>query len=354
VLLLAVSASCTPVSGAGFDEADAENAPIANLVEEPSSRPAPRTVYVTNRDSNDVSAFTVADDGRLRLLQAGVPAAGEPRGIAIAPSGRYAYVANTTGNSVSVYPVAAGGRLGEPSSSAPTGGSPFGIAIAPSGRSLYVGNSEDGTVSVFAVEGDGTLSAPTAVDAGDADGFTRAVAVTPDGRFVFASNASTVSTFAVGPHGDLQLAGNTSALLAPDEEASPFGLTITPDGRFLYVAVQGDTTVPVERHLFAFRIGGQGQLLPVAGSPFPAARLSESLSVTPDGRTLYLTSPFAPNFDGVLAYRIDADGTPRSLGQFAAGTGAVGIAVAPGGQNLYVSNFISNDASAFRIEALAG
>jgi len=74
------------------------------------------------------------------------------------------------------------------------------------------------------------------------------------------------------------------------------GAAVTPDGRYLYI---------ISDAVHGFTIRSDGSLTPVPGSPFPAGSLPRAVTPTPDGRLLYVS-----DFDGsqVFGYIIDSSG----------------------------------------------
>ncbi|WP_037256523.1 beta-propeller fold lactonase family protein [Kibdelosporangium aridum] len=321
-----------------------------------------RTVYVTTSGRNftetgphNVSVYTVGQGGALDPLGDPVATGAGARGIVFTPNGKYAFVVALEENTVYPYAVASDGGLVRNGQPVETGGdTPVGIAMAPDGRTLYVANllSEPfGTVTVFAVHPNGTLArrgnpVPT--------GFPEArnVAVSPDGRFLFVSHGvpgdvdpDVIVTFVIRPDGTLGAARPPVPI-----GAAGGGIGITPNGVFLYVVCLETDDV------HGFRIGYDGSLTPVPGSPFPAPRTPEGVAVTPDGGHLYVASVatrpvHTPEEDGVWTFSIDDKGTlHRVQSRVEAGVGPVGISTTPDGKWLYVSNFFSNNVSGFAIE----
>jgi DNA-binding beta-propeller fold protein YncE len=305
-----------------------------------------RPLYVTHRNSNDVSMFGIGATGALTSLGHPVATGAAPRGVVFAPDGRSAYVANGSGDTVSAYTVGAGGQLSELHNPVPTEDEPFGIAMAPNGRTVYVANHGSDTVSAFAVDRRGALTSLGPVRSGASS--PKGVAVTPDGRHLYVAHGLPTDTdpdfvtmFDVHRDGSLTLRART-----PIGESGQ-GVAISPDGRFLYVACQGSDEV------FGFKIGRDGGLEPVPGSPVSVPRFAESPVVTPDSRALYVGSVGqAPDrIRAVSAFTIGTDGglelVPGS--PFQAGLAPAGVIPTPDGRRLYVGNFTSNEVSGFDI-----
>ncbi|MEV0381287.1 beta-propeller fold lactonase family protein [Nonomuraea sp. NPDC050643] len=310
------------------------------------------TLYVTSGDTDDIALFRVDGAGRPVLDPPLVPTGRQPRGLVFARDGRTAYVATGLDDSVHQYRVGDDGRLAPLAAPVRTGGFPFGIVVAPSGRTLYTANADDGTLSVFAVGRDGRLR-PLGAPVRTGRDSPRGLAMTPDGRFLYVSHGRPAITeedteppgfvvvFAVRPDGTLHRTGGPVPV-----ERGGLGMSVTPDGRFLYVACEVLTSVS-ERQLFGFAIGRDGSLAPVPGSPYRAPDVPIGTAVTPDGRRLYLTSG-GLNVNPEIAtkvwgFTIAADGSLRPVpgAPFDAGHGPVGIAVTPDGRRVHVSTLRS-------------
>jgi DNA-binding beta-propeller fold protein YncE len=322
---------------------------------------AVRPVYVTNRGiafdrtrgPHVIARYMVGPAGDLVSLGRPVPTGDGARGLVFAPDGRTAYVIATEENAVYSYRVGSRGELAPLGSPVNTRGiAPFGLAIAPDGRSLYVANLNSGTVSVFTVDRFGKPAlAGEPVPTGAAN--ARSVAVTPDGRFLFVAHGvpadgdpDVLVTFPIRPGGALGPAKSTLPI-----GATGMGLAVTPDGRYLYVVCS------LSQLVYGFRIGPDGDLEPVPGSPVAAPKTPEGLAVTPDGRRLFVTSvgtqpEVSPDDDGLWTFGIGADGALTVIGRRSDAATGPGVTTTPDGRYLYVSNFFANTVSAFETDTL--
>lgn len=305
-----------------------------------------RPLFIAHRDSADVSIMTATRDGQLTLLASGVPTGVGTRPIVVSPDGRFAFAVGREANEIWSYAIGRGGAL----TPLPVIGSqhefPFGILMAPDGRTLYVGNQSNDTVSAYAIGTDGSLTPRgPAVPSGAVH--TRVMSVTPDGRFMFISHGDPASGhpailtgLAVQPDGTLTphvgpISVGTIAAGAP---------TITPDGRFLYVPGQ------LSNELYGFRIGTDGNVTPLPGSPYPAPGEPLGTVATPDGRHLYVGGSTG---DFILAYRIGVDGAlePVPGSPYPSGDLPIGMTPSPDGRFLYVANYESHNVYVFAIAA---
>jgi 6-phosphogluconolactonase (cycloisomerase 2 family) len=313
---------------------------------------ATRPLFLTNRDSSNIAAFSVDQDGRLTALGAPITTGTGPRGIVISPDGRAAYVANSIARTVSAYSIGAAGTLTLLGAPVATSGTlhPFSVAIAPDGHTLYVvshdesaaGVEGDGALLTFAIRPDRTLAQ---IGAGLVTGAVhpRTLSLTPDGRFLFIGHGDpnlfqpgAVSRFAIGAD------GAPTQLGAPIPVGMSNGtLAMTPDGRFLYVPGEGSGEI------FGFAVGGDGSLAAVPNSPLAQPDKPIGSTVTPDGRHLYVVSL---NSDTLYAYTIGADGRLTFDATYPTGSQPDALAASPDGRYLYVANFGSDNLTIFRIE----
>jgi 6-phosphogluconolactonase (cycloisomerase 2 family) len=320
--------------------ADGHRAPQPRI----SSR---RSLYVGHRDSKFLSVFAIDPDGGLSSATH-VPSGAGPIGIAFAPDASIAYVVNAFSNSISRYGVGEDGGLTELRPRVRIGvAGPSGSAVTPDGLHFYVADQDSSTVAAFTIGAAGELFDVGEFPSGSA--LPREVAVTPNGRFLVVSHwspdaggPSTLSTFAIWHDGRLRPRGTVTIGL------DGAGMAISPDGAFLYVNAQTSGEV------FGFRIGWNGHLRRVPGSPFPAGRQTQGIAMSPDGRRLFVSNVISKGV--VWAFAVGARGrlTPVIRSPFRAGDSPTGLVVTPDGRHLYASNFGSDDVSAFAITRKGG
>ena len=99
-------------------------------------------------------------------------------------------------------------------------------------------------------------------------------------------------------------------------------MAVDPLGRFVYVANN------ISSDIWAYQIGENGALTPVAGSPFSAGLNPYGVAVDFFGRFVY-TANYAGN--NVSAYHIAKDGalTPVAGSPFPAGSNPISVTVSP-------------------------
>lgn len=165
------------------------------------------------------------------------------------------------------------------------------LAIDGTGHFLYQANATNfdtytidqntGALTLLPASGDAIPIGPESV-------------VTPDGRFLVNEGNNLVEMEAIDP---------SSGQLTPASAAVGLGgsggpLIISPDSQFIYVANVNEGTVSV------FNIGSGGVLTPVPGSPFTVDAQPAGLSLTPDGRFLYIVFG-SPDLGHVKAWAVN-------------------------------------------------
>lgn len=206
-----------------------------------------------------------------------------------------------------------------------------GAAVHPSGRFLYITTSVDDIgggpnshVWGFALDSGGppTTALPGSPWLEGTNTTTSNAAIDPSGRFLYAVNRQTnaITGFAI----DAASGALTRLPTAPFPTGGslPQHLAITKSGTFLYATNTLSNTVS------GFRVGTDGALTALTGSPFPAVASPQDLVVGGgDDRFLYVAS----NADLVVGgYAIDASTgalTPLPGHPFAAPGVGLGIAL---------------------------
>ena len=302
-----------------------------------AAAPAGPTLYVSNANSDNISIYTIADDGDLVPLGKPVVTADQPRSMVLSPDGDFLYVENGDAHRVTTYKVDAGGGLTF-LQEVKTAGYPFGIAISPSGDAVYVTNlNNPPSVSSFAVQYDGTLKpVGDPVDVGNGVLGARGVAVSTDSRFVFVGTGDPFSldpgeltTFEVQKDLTLEFASSVPV------GAGALGIGVAPNGRFVYLACG------VSNEIMSFELENDGRLTPLQAASAPT--LPVSAEISRDGKFLFVANhgnASVGSKTGVRVFTIRADGTlgPVTVDPTKAGDTPVWPAHTPDGRHLYVTN----------------
>jgi 6-phosphogluconolactonase (cycloisomerase 2 family) len=277
-----------------------------------------RVLYAVNAGSNDVSSFTVADDGSL-ILTDRAPSGGV-RPVSLASRENLLYVLNNTSNTVQGYratrsgtlspipqanasllPGASGastihfsadgaylivternsnrietfavrenGRLGAPVATPSHGAVPFALDNAFDGSALVAeagGAAPNGAVSSYQVAADGALQTETG-SLSTQNPATCWIIATSDGHFAYAINAGsgTISGFAVGNGGSLTLLDANGITASTGTGSTPLDPAVAGGNRFLYVFKAGTGTVE------GFRITASHGLAALGDAPAGAPR----------------------------------------------------------------------------------
>jgi 6-phosphogluconolactonase (cycloisomerase 2 family) len=292
-----------------------------------------------NYNSNTLSIFR-ADAGTGVLASLGTIATGtNPYAVAITPNGLYAYVTNQQGGTVSSYSIDnATGVVSLLNSTGSNNAS--GIAMDRLGRFIWVANWGYSTLSAFAIGANGVLAA-VGSPLVTLSSYPYAITAHPTMDFVYVAHelSNAISVYSVNTNGSLMLQQTLSGAIT-----SPSGIVIDPSGRFAYA-------VSTNGGISAFRIdAGNGRLASIGsvgtgGSTF-------SIAVHPNWPYVYVTNGSSSN--NVLVFAINQSTgalTQQAGSPYSAGNNPRGVTVNAAGTYLYVTNYVSNDVSAFSISA---
>jgi 6-phosphogluconolactonase len=275
------------VTNAGSDELSlsrvtADGLELAACVASGGSGPTSVAVrgdlaYVLNNGSPGIAAFSLAGDslepleGSTRALAADA----DPAQVAFSPDGRTLVVTERGTNSISAFAVDERGLAEGPQTIASSGVTPYGFDFA--GDAVIVTEAFGGEIGAAAASSyslSGSRLQPLSASVGDTRSEVCWAAVTKDGRFVYVTNFGdgTISSYAIGDDGSIELADAVAASTRLGEKGVR-DEAITGDGRFLY-ALDADA-----RRIFGWSVDEDGSLSPVGdadGLPETVAGLAAS------------------------------------------------------------------------------
>lgn len=325
-----------------------------------SSTPAPgptgtAALFIATQGDKKVSSFSIdLSTGKATAESTPVDTGDFPIAMLITPKGDAVFLVNRDSGDISRYSVQSDGTLKSAGSSQTTGApNPVALATDQNGTFLFVVNQgpfgvlNSSSISVFKISSSAGLTpagAPVAV--GDD---AVAVAVTPDAKYVFVTNRAPgfVRSFAVDGNGGLTEVPGSPFTAG----TSPSGLAVTPENSknpvpqfFLYVANAGSDNVSV----FEICDKGTTECLPqspgtlldnVNGSPFAVGTEPVAIALTPTtGTYLYVVNKGSNQISEFKTAPVT--GVITALSQTSISTGVTPLAIteASGGQNVFVAN----------------
>ena len=235
-------------------------------------------VVVLNTGKPGVASFRLDEDGGISPVdeQALAASAADPAQVGFSPDGSMIVITERGTDSIVTYEVAPDGTFGAFHEVASQGPTPYGFAFT-SGGALVVTEAfraEKGAAaaSSYAIV-DGSLE-PRTSSVGNGRSEICWAVVTPDDRFAFTTNFAdgAVSRFAIAADGSLSLEDATAGIAV---EGMP-GLRdedLSSDGRFLY-AIDAD-----DGQIYGWSVDAEGSLEPVGpweGLPATVAGLAAS------------------------------------------------------------------------------
>ena len=236
-------------------------------------------VYVNNNSfgTNTVSAFSVDANGALTPI-AGSPFVTGGGGVgggffaanraAIAPVKKFLFVSNEQSNNISAFSIdpATGALTLVPGSPFPTGGlslSGISLGVTPDNQFLFASSSGSNTITIFSIAANGTLT-PIPGSPFALNGVPDGIKVSPDGRFLAVALIApdAVGVFSIASNGTLtEVPGSPFPAAALGTVA---GVEINCATSLLF---GGEATL-TGTNIDVFSIASNGALTPVPGSPF--------------------------------------------------------------------------------------
>jgi DNA-binding beta-propeller fold protein YncE len=200
-------------------------------------------VYVLNTGTPSLTGYRLSGQGLAPIAGAEYPlsADADPAQVGFDPAGRTIIVTERGTNSIVAFPVAQEGLLGAPTVIASSGPTPYGFAITADGILVVTEafRAETGKASVSSYLLDGSTVRPITTSLGNGRSEICWAVATRDGRSVFTTNFAdgAVSRYAVARDGTLTLADATAGI-AVDGRPGLRDEALTQDG-YLY-AIDAD------------------------------------------------------------------------------------------------------------------
>ncbi len=279
-------------------------------------------------EAGSVSAFAIAKDGALKLLNTVSSGGKGPAHLSVHPSGKFVLVANYFGGSVAVLPIRADGTLGAATDvQKPTGKiGPKKAASAPPGS--------------FAISGHDQTHAHMI----DAD---------PAGRYVLHVDLGLDQIF-VWKFDDQKgvLTPNDPAAVSLPPGDGPRHFAFHPNARWLYsIQEEGSTVVLFDYDADKGRLTAR-QTISSLPPGFAGSNFCSEILVSADGRFVYAGNRL---HDSIAIFAIGADGTLTYLGeQWTHGDYPRSFAFEPTGQFLYCCNQRADHITVFRVDKTTG
>jgi 6-phosphogluconolactonase (cycloisomerase 2 family) len=314
-------------------------------------------VYIANGQDNtnangDVPAFSINQTTGALTALAGSPflADNEPTSVAIDRTDKLMYVSNKHSTDVSAFSIGTGGIPTLIANYGSSGTSGQTLALTPNNEQLYVGGFGTSSGSIYGYTVDTATGALTSVGSNNpanSGNTPYGIAVDPSNSFVFATSTFQhyIWVYAIGTGGVL-----TNLLNSPfaTTGAGPYEIAVSPlgteNGGFVYTA--DSTTNSID----GFSYDTTGNLTALTGSPYPAgATTPEGIIIDPTGSYMFVTN-FAD--DTVSTFTLaPSTGVPTLQGAVPTGGGPTDLKLDPSGQFLYVVNQGDGTVTGYKVSA---
>src|SRR3989441_171779 len=332
--------------------------------------------YVANWTDNTVSGYLrEATTGALTQITGSPWATGNaPASVAVDQTGTCVFVANFLSNNVSAYKVTpATGVLTQVTGSPyTTGTAPIAVAVDFFSELVYVANAFGGSGNLGNISAFQTSSATCALTAVAGSPFRdpgvfstpSSVVVERTGNFVYVTNefSNNVSGFKI----NLTAGPSFGALTAvgPPIAAGtwPISVVTAPFSSVHFIYVTNDGSNNISGYSFD---GTTGVLTALTGSPLSLTNATSPglATIAPGGRQLYV-----PNFDSnnVSTVSIATTCSPSppctptgamtelTTSPYRTGTGPTSVAIDPSGKFCYVTSMISNNVWGYNVDGTTG
>ena len=292
------------------------------------------SLFVVNRDDNDIVQFGIGTDGKLYPYNTVDTPGIFPLAIAVNKSNLFIVDlyqplplcsdAEPCSGSIGVFALTAG-----------TSSTPVGIQTPP-----VTNPAVNGQYWPLALTGANAshVIVPTAVNvlASGADVYVTAYdsSVTPNIGYVFGFSVSSTGALTALP-GSPYAAGVKPSAIASNSSSADVYVTDFSSGN-----VRG------------YAVGSTGALTALGGSPFPAGNQPSAIVVDTAYEFAYVANSQDSN---VTAYSISSGGALSSVGTYATGLQPVAIGIDPSTEHfLYTLNFLDNTVSGFELSTTAG
>lgn len=240
-----------------------------DLIGRTPAGPAPKSVaehrglvYVLASGGPTVAGFTLGESGLEPLSGAeqALSPDSDPAQVGLTPDGSTLVVTERGTNSITAIPVEADGRLGTGRTVPSSGPTPYGFALTGSGT-LVVSEAfgaQKGKAAASSYSVEGPEITPVTRSVGNGRSEICWVVVSPDGRYAFSTNFAdgAVSRYSIADDGSLSLDDATAAF-SVDGRPGLRDQGLTADGDFLY-AIDADSG-----SIFGWGVAHDGALSPI-------------------------------------------------------------------------------------------
>ncbi len=295
-------------------------------------------LYTSNQNSQNISMFKIAEDGRLVLSDI-LEIPGTPYSIRTNPQGKYVYVLSLT-DTVFGFNVAADGSLLYMTGKV-TGSQPHSFVINSYGTRIFTINYYASTISQFQVSSDGLItSAGTAQSARTQSNFS--TLHTAGTALYVTTESGYISHFPIGSDDNLTGARTDYAISSPREPV------VHPGGNYLYMPQRDGVAL---KQISVIQLNSDGS----PGSSGTLTVVSTTITggfpgfctFDKKGEFFYVPTTSA---DKVEVYMWNSsNGSLSLIDSVNAGTGPFDVIIHPNGRFLYCQNITSNTISAFSI-----
>ncbi len=310
-----------------------------------------KTVFVVNRDDNNIVNFSIGTDGKLYSQKTVTVAGSYPVALGISGDSKFLYVLFTYQPGFTTANVGPGGMEIFPLTTDSTGLVSLGTPLSVNGNNYVPLGFAPVGVAVGANVSTTNVTATNGSDCTNASCSSFVYVIEQDNRttnnlLAFKRDLSTGGVTAIG---STSVASGTAASTGFNSGITASAIAVAPLGNFLYVTDRDGNQV------IAYSMSANGIPTAITTGPFATQSQPSGITIDPRGKFLYVTNF---NSSTVSPYAIAQGSGALSLtstGPQATRTGPTCVTVENAlGIYLYTSNFLDNSVSGMQLNSSTG
>jgi 6-phosphogluconolactonase len=286
-----------------------------------------------------------------------------PSHLAPHPSGRFLYAANEVAhvvcapdNSISAFKIAGDGTLCLINQQPSLGGGPCFVSVTPDGKFVLTSNYEGGNIVMYPILADGRLAAASDTvrhsDAASRAAHAHSINIAPGGKYALACDLGLdrVFVYEIDRVRSKLLLRSTADLA---HSSGPRHLAFHPNMSYVYVINELNSTLTVFQWDEAVGRLAEVQTISTVPADFIGTSWCADVHVHPNGKFVYGSNR---GHDSLAIYDVNqADGRLALLGhESTRGAWPRSFALSPAGDLLLVANQNSDTVVVFRVDVITG
>ena len=311
-----------------------------------------KTVFVANRDDNNIVNFSIGTDGKLYSQKTVTVAGSYPVAMGISGDSKFLYVVFTYQPGYTTANVGPGGLEVFPlTTDSSSGLVSLGTPLTNNGQNYFPLGTTPVGIAVSANVSNTNVTATNGSNCTNSSCSSYVYIIEQDGRTTnnLLAYQRNIDSGAVTAIGNTTIGAGTAVSTGYNSGITASAIAVGPLGNFLYVADRDGNQV------IAYSMSAGGIPTAITTGPFATQSQPDGLTVDPRGKFLYVVNY---NSSTVSPYAIAQNSGALSLtstGPQATGTGPTCVTVENAlGIYLYTSNFLDNTVTGLQLNSATG